>query len=125
MTRLRSVPRAFTALLIGGAVLTAGAGGALLGVCGPFTDVTDAAFCPFVLEIFTLGITSGTTPTTYDPTSSVNRLQMAAFLSRTVDGALKRRSRRATLDQFWTTKSAASLAVTTVGLNPIGVRADT
>ncbi len=67
-------------------VLAAGAGSALLGTCGPFADVSDAVFCPFVLEIFTLGITTGTTPTTYDPTSSVSRLQMAAFLSHTVDG---------------------------------------
>ena len=48
-----------------------GAGSVVLGVCGPFTDVSDAAFCPFVLEIFTLGITTGTTPTTYDPASNV------------------------------------------------------
>src|SRR6476661_3750665 len=79
-----------------------GAGSALLGVCGPFTDVTDAQFCPFVLEIFSLGITTGTTPTTYDPSSSVTRLQMAAFLSRTVDGVLSRGGRRAALRQFWT-----------------------
>jgi hypothetical protein len=52
--------------------------------------VAEDAFCAFVLEIFTLGITTGTTATTYDPASSVTRLQMAAFLSRTVDGVLKR-----------------------------------
>jgi len=46
--------------------------------------LTDPGFCPFVLEIFYLGITTGTTPTTYDPSSTVTRLQMAAFLSRTV-----------------------------------------
>ena len=34
------------------AALLAGAGSAVLGVCGPFTDVSDVAFCPFVLEIF-------------------------------------------------------------------------
>jgi hypothetical protein len=49
-----------------------GASSALLGVCGPFTDVAADAFCPFVLEIFYLGITTGTTPTTYDPTSNVS-----------------------------------------------------
>src|SRR6185312_488575 len=81
--------------------LLGGAGSAILGVCGPFTDVSDAGFCPFVLEIFTLGITTGTTPTTYDPTASVTRLQMAAFLSRTVDGVLKRGGPRAALGQFW------------------------
>ena len=92
-----------------------GASGALPGSCGPFTDFTDAAFCPFVLEIFYLGITTGTTATTYDPASPVTRLQMAAFLSRTVDAALKRGSRRAALDQFWTTQNATVLGVTTVG----------
>ncbi|HEV8118838.1 MAG TPA: hypothetical protein VGQ32_09955, partial [Thermoanaerobaculia bacterium] len=88
------------------------------GACGPFTDFTDAAFCPFVLEILTLGITTGTTPTTYDSTATVNRLQMAAFLSRTVDTTLKRRSRRALLGQFWTPQGAAALGVTTVGGGP-------
>jgi hypothetical protein len=34
-----------------------------------------------VLEVFYLGITTGTSPTTYDPASNVSRLQMAAFLS--------------------------------------------
>src|SRR5499426_4493200 len=80
------------------AVLT-GAASVASGACGPFTDFTDAGFCPFVLEIFYLGITTGTTPTTYDPSANVSRLQMAAFLSRTVDGALRRGSRRAALDQ--------------------------
>jgi hypothetical protein len=87
----------------------------MLGTCGPFTDVAADAFCPFVLEIFYLGITTGTTATTYDPSSNVSRLQMAAFLSRTVDGALRRGSRRAALDQFWTSQTATVLALTTVG----------
>ena len=67
-----------------------GASQSLLGNCGPFTDVAADAFCPLILEIFTLGITTGTTATTFDPASNVSRLQMAAFLSRTVDGTLKR-----------------------------------
>src|SRR5262249_29141424 len=95
--------------------ITAGAGSSLLGICGPFTDVAADAFCPFVLEIFYLGITTGTTATTYDPASPVSRLQMAAFLSRTVDAALKRGSRRAALDQFWTSMNATVLGFTTVG----------
>ena len=98
-----------------GAALLGGAGGGLLGVCGPFTDVSDPSFCPFVLEIFTLGITTGTTPTTYSPGANVSRLQMAAFLSRTVDNTLQRSGRRAALDQFWTPRTAASLGLTTVG----------
>jgi DNA-binding beta-propeller fold protein YncE len=113
-----------TACVVALAALFGGAGSALLGVCGPFTDVSDATFCPFVLEIFTLGITTGTSPTTYDPTGTVNRLQMAAFLSRTVDGVLRRGARRATLNQFWTTESNAGLARTTVGSSPEGVASD-
>jgi hypothetical protein len=114
-------------LLTGIAVLAAllgGAGTFLLGACGPFTDVAADAFCPFVLEIFTIGITTGTTATTYDPTSNVSRLQMAAFLSRTVDGALRRGSRRAALDQFWTTQNATVLGLTTVGSAPSFVKSD-
>jgi DNA-binding beta-propeller fold protein YncE len=101
-----------------------GAGSALLGVCGPFTDVSDAGFCPFVLEIFYLGITTGTSPTTYDPAANVSRLQMAAFLSRSVDGVLNRGSRRAALRQHWTTQGAANLALTTVGTGVRFVESD-
>src|SRR6266545_2708424 len=111
-------------LLAAAAALLGGSGAALLGACGPFSDVSDAAFCPFVLEIFYLGITTGTTPTTYDPSATVTRLQMAAFLSRTVDGALKRGSRRAALDQFWTTQGAGSLGLTTVGASPFFIAID-
>src|SRR5262249_25513517 len=82
---------------------------------GPFTDVAADAFCPFVLEIFTLGITTGTTATTFDPASNVSRLQMAAFLSRTVDGVLQRGSRRIAMKRFWTPQSLQSLAITTLG----------
>jgi len=89
-----------------------------LGVCGPFSDVAADAFCPFVLEIFSLGITTGATPTTYDPGSSVTRRQMAAFLSRTVDGTLKRGGRRAALRKFATAQSTAALGLTTVGATP-------
>jgi hypothetical protein len=106
------------------AAILSGAGSALLGLCGPFTDVSDVTFCPFVLEIFYLGITTGTTPTTYDPTSSVNRLQMAAFLSRSVDGVLKRGSRRAALDQFWRTQNDTVLGVTIVGSSPQLLKSD-
>ncbi|HKF41879.1 MAG TPA: hypothetical protein VKG01_02150 [Thermoanaerobaculia bacterium] len=86
--------------------------------------MSDAAFCPFVLEIFYLGITTGTTATTYDPTGNVTRLQMAAFLSRTVDRTLQRSSRRAALDQFWTSQNGTVLGLTTVGTLPVGVRSD-
>src|SRR5262245_27036544 len=106
------------------AAALAGAAQSALAACGPFTDVVADVFCPFVLEIFYLGITTGTSPTTYDPTANVSRLQMAAFLSRTVDGVLKRGSRRAILDQFWTTQNSTVLGLTTVGNNPAFIKAD-
>jgi DNA-binding beta-propeller fold protein YncE len=93
----------------------AGVASGLLGTCGPFTDVAADAFCPFVLEIFTLGITAGTTPTTYDPASNVSRLQMSAFLSRSVDAVLRRGSRRAAIGRFAIPQSPDALGLTTVG----------
>jgi|SRR5215471_6326334 len=104
------------------AILSGGA--AMLASCGPFTDFTDAGFCPFVLEIFYLGITTGTTPTTYDPTSPVTRLQMAAFLSRTVDGVLRRGRRRSALNQNWTPQNDIVLPTTSVGLQPLLLQSD-
>src|SRR5512132_2399775 len=103
--------------------LAAGAASAILGTCGPFADVAADSFCPFVLEIFYLGITTGTTPTTYDPAGGVSRLQMAAFLSRSVDGVLRRGGRRAALDQYWTLNSQ-SFGTTTVGAGPELVKSD-
>ena len=125
MSKSRSRGSGLLACLAIAAALIAGGGSALMGTCGPFTDVAADVFCPFVLEIFYLGITTGTTATTYDPTSNVSRLQMAAFLSRTVDGVLKRGSRRAILDQFWTTQNSTVLGVTTVGgTSPFLLRSD-
>jgi hypothetical protein len=119
--RLFRVLRASCLLVVS---VLSGGGSALLGLCGPFTDVSDAVFCPFVLEIFTLGITTGTTPTTYSPNGQVSRVQMAAFLSRTVDGVLKRGSRRAFSDRFWTPQNEASLGLTSIPVNPLGVVSD-
>src|SRR5215470_6001260 len=97
---------------------------ALFGTCGPFTDVALDVFCPFVLEVFYTGITTGTTPTTYDPTSPVTRLQMAAFLSRTVDGVLRRGRRRSALNQNWTPQNDIVLPTTSVGLQPLLLQSD-
>ena len=104
--------------------LAAGGAGSLLGACGPFTDVSDPSFCPFVLEIFYLGITTGTTPTTYSPEESLSRLQAAAFLARAVDGTLKRGNRRTALGHLWTPTRRQSLWTATVGYSPAGVAAD-
>ena len=116
--------RTFLLATVCAAAITAGGAGALLAACGPFTDVTDGVFCPFVLEIFYLGITTGTTATTYDPAGNVSRLQMAAFLSRTVDSILKRGGRRASLNQFATPQGPAVLAQTTVDSNPSFLKFD-
>ena len=122
---IRSFSRkAVGSLAVAGVCAATGGSAALLGLCGPFTDVTDAAFCPFVLEIFYLGITTGTTATTFDPTGNVTRLQMAAFLSRTVDGVLKRGGRRASLNQFSTPQNAAALGFVTVGNLPNHLKSD-
>src|SRR5215510_11282313 len=118
MARVDSGRALFGSVLIATIALLAGAGEALFATCGPFTDVAADVFCPFVLEIFYLGITTGTTATTYDPTGNVSRLQMAAFLSRGVDAMLKRGGRRAALGQFSTPKAGALLAQTTVDSNP-------
>ena len=97
----------------------------MLGVCGPFTDFTDAAFCVDVLEIYYLGVTTGTTPTTYDPASNVTRLQMAIFLSREADRLLQRGSRRAALGQFWNPRDSRFVKVTGMGATgPLDVRSD-
>ena len=101
-----------------------GSGSVLLGTCGNFTDVAGDVFCAFVLELFTLGITTGTSPTTFDPSSNVNRLQMAAFVSRTVDAALTRAGRRAALNQFWTSKNPDSIQQIPLGSPGVSVKSD-
>ena len=114
---LRAVATLAGAALLGGSA-------SLFGLCGAFVDVTDAVFCPFVLEIFTLGITTGTTATTFSPSDPVTRLQMAAFLSRAVDRSAQRVSRRTALGRFWTPKQAGDLGLTTVGIAPNAVHWD-
>ena len=104
--------------------LLGGAGSGLVGLCGPFTDTAADAFCPSVLEILLLGITTGTTPTTYSPGDNVTRLQMSAFLSRAVDRVLLRGSRRAIADRFWTPQSASSLGMTTLLVFPQAIASD-
>ena len=48
----------------------------------PFTDIGNVISQTDVACIYGLGITSGTTPTTYDPAGLVDRNQMASFLAR-------------------------------------------
>jgi DNA-binding beta-propeller fold protein YncE len=100
------------------------------GSCGgvtttlPFTDVQGNPFFCLIAEAYFSGLTAGTSATTYSPSQNVTREQMAAFITRTMDQSLKRGSRRAALDQFWTTASSNSLALTMVEDGPIGVKSD-
>jgi len=100
MSLNRPPPRRSLALLLGTLVLFPSFAAA---VCGPFTDVVNLTYCPFIKEIYNLGITLGTSPTTYDPTSNVPREQMAAFLARNFDRTAARTSRRGAMNQWWTT----------------------
>ena len=77
------------------------------GTCGgttttvPFNDVGSSAFFCQIAAAYFSGLTNGTTATTYSPTATVTREQMAAFITRTQDGALRRGSQRAALGQWW------------------------
>jgi hypothetical protein len=78
----------------------------------PFTDVMGHQFfCQIAAAYFT-GLTNGTTATTYTPNDAVSRGQMAAFITRTLDGSLKRGNRRAALGQ-WATPSSLSVSTAT------------
>jgi hypothetical protein len=102
---------------------TATCGGATTTL--PFSDVpgSNVFFCSIASSYFT-GLTNGTTPTTFNPTDPVRRQQMAAFVSRTLDQSLRRGSRRAALNQYWTPTSADGLGLTTVGSYPNFVKSD-
>ena len=97
----RTCKRLSRALGLVAAALLAGGAGSVLGSCGPFTDTAADGFCPFVLEVFTLAITTGTTRRPIRRMTT-NRLQMAAFLSRTVDRSVQRGGQSAALARFWT-----------------------
>ena len=46
----------------------------------PFTDVT--SFCHEIAQAFFTGLTNGTSPTTYSPTNTTTRGEMAAFINQ-------------------------------------------
>lgn len=131
---MNNVTRKRTLLLAAAIVIVTGASSRLnadTGTCGgasitvPFTDVPsgNTFFCS-IAEAFFSGLTNGTSATTYNPGDPVPREQMAAFVSRTMDQSLKRGSRRAALEQFWTPTSAGGLGLTTVGGSPSLVESD-
>jgi hypothetical protein len=101
------------------------------GSCGgvsvtlPFTDVaaSNIFFCS-IAEAYFSGLTNGTSGTAYNPSDPVPREQMATFVTRTLDQSLKRGSRRAALDQYWTTQGANTLTLTDVGDGPALVKSD-
>ena len=123
MTNLPRGKRLLVLALAAVLAVAGGAGSALLGDCGPFTDVTPA-FCAAVFEVYVLGITGGTSPTTYSPNDTVTRLQMAPFLKRAVDTTLQRAGRRAAIGQFWTPQNAAVLGQFPVGATPVALGSD-
>lgn len=107
MRKLLILPLAFGAALAGGAV------GIVQDQCGPFTDVTPA-FCPYILELYYLGITAGTSATTFSPDDPLTRGQGAVFIAKGLNQSLARSSRRAALGQWWTTQGQTSLGLTAV-----------
>jgi hypothetical protein len=98
------------------------------GMCGaamttvPFTDVMASPFFCQIAEAFFSGLTNGTTPTTYSPSNAVLRDQMAAFVTRTQDSALRRGSKRAALQQFWTTTPNYAISFGGLGTTPVGTQ---
>ena len=102
------------------ALVTALAGGATRIVqdqCGSFTDVSPA-FCPYVLEMYYLGITAGTSATTFSPDNPVTRGQAAVFVSKAINQTLARSSRHAALGQWWTATSSSSWSAG-LGITPM------
>jgi hypothetical protein len=100
------------------------------GSCGgatttlPFTDVQGNLFFCQIAAAYFSGLTAGTSATTYSPSQNVNREQMAAFTTRTLDQALKRGSRKAVTKKWWTPQNGNSLSLTPVGDVPAAVEFD-
>jgi hypothetical protein len=83
----------------------------------------NAFFCQ-IAEAYLSGLTNGTSATTYGPTQNVNREQMAAFITRTMDQTLTRGSRRAAIRQWDTPLTIPELGRTTVGDFPNLIASD-
>jgi hypothetical protein len=86
------------------------------GNCGPFADVLASdPFCPFILEAFNNGITSGTGTTTFSPNDTVTRNQMVVFFDKGVDITLHRGTVRTAMGKTWVPTSTNGATVTDVG----------
>jgi DNA-binding beta-propeller fold protein YncE len=90
----------------------------------PFTDVMASPFFCQIAEAFFSGLTNGTSATTYSPSDPVPREQMAAFITRTQDSALRRGSRRAGMNHWETPAALPNSGRTTVGVAPFLVASD-
>ena len=115
MNRVRLLALGIASLLAGGAVRI------VQDQCGPFTDVTPA-FCPFVSELYYLGITAGTSATTFSPDDPLTRGQAAVFVAKGLNQSLARSSRRAALGQWWTTTPHYELGLGTTMVDPDPLR---
>lgn len=122
MKILGSPRRFLLAPLVLTATLLAGATSRVLGDCGPFTDVS--FFCSPILELYYLGITGGTSPTTYAPDQTTTRGEIAAFIARSFNQSIKRSSRRAALGQWWTPQEVQSVSLTKIGNSPYLLQSD-
>jgi hypothetical protein len=91
----------------------------------PFVDVPagNIFFCS-IAEAWFSGLTNGTSATTYGPSDAVPREQMAAFITRTQDSALRRGSLQAALDQWARPATIPGTARTAVGDAPFLVQSD-
>ncbi len=118
--------RARLAAFAAAAALFGGAVAGVLADCGPFADVGTGPpnFCPFILELYYLGITAGTSPTTFAPNEPVTRAQMAVFIAKSFDQSLARGGRRAALGQWWTPQSESALGLTPIAAAAAAVRSD-
>jgi len=98
------------------------------GTCGganvtvPFMDVTGNQFFCTIAAAYFAGLTSGTSAITYSPDNVVTRDQMSAFITRTLDQSLRRGSRRAALNQWWTHQG--SIGGTGVSKSPADIVCD-
>jgi hypothetical protein len=81
-------------------------------------------FCQIAAAYFS-GLTNGTGDgTTYSPTQTVTREQMAAFISRTIDQSLKRGNDRVVAKKWFTPQTTGSLTLIDVGTLPRQVEFD-
>lgn len=124
--RYRAIALAFvmTVIIAGSSRLRADSGSCSgQTVTLPFTDVAGSPFFCQIAEAYFSGLSNGTSATTYSPGQNVTREQMAAFITRTQDQGIRRRSYRAALDQWWE-GSFSTGGTTDVGNGPQSVESD-